>query len=68
MYLRRTPNLLHFLPDLNALYALRPPFMKSTPGRISKSTATLDWIVKVGQTSVIEMCGLNKHDCYGELI
>jgi hypothetical protein len=24
MYLRLTPNLLHFLPDLDALYALRP--------------------------------------------
>jgi hypothetical protein len=34
MYLRLTPNLLHFLPDLDALYALRPTFMKSTPGHI----------------------------------
>jgi hypothetical protein len=32
MYLHLTPNLLHFLPDLGALNALRPTFMKSTPG------------------------------------
>jgi hypothetical protein len=31
MYLRLTPNLLHFLTDLDALYAMRPTFMKSTP-------------------------------------
>jgi hypothetical protein len=36
MYLRIMPNLLHFLPDLNAFYAkaMRPTFMKSTPGQI----------------------------------
>jgi hypothetical protein len=32
MYLRLTPNLLHFLPNLDGLHALRPTFMKSTPG------------------------------------
>jgi hypothetical protein len=33
MYLHLSPNLLHFLPDLGALYnyAMRPTFMKSTP-------------------------------------
>jgi hypothetical protein len=31
MYLPLTPNLLYFLPDLYALYALRPTFMKFTP-------------------------------------
>ena len=30
MYLRLMPNLLHFLPDLGALYAVRPSFMKSS--------------------------------------
>ncbi len=31
MHLGLVLNLLHFLPDLGALYALRPTFMKSTP-------------------------------------
>jgi hypothetical protein len=34
MYLRLTPNLLHFLPELGALYTVRPTFMKSTPGLV----------------------------------
>jgi hypothetical protein len=33
MYLRLTSNLLHFLPDLGALYAVHPTIVKSTPGQ-----------------------------------
>ncbi len=32
MYMHLTPNLLHFLPNLDGLYTLRPTFMKYTPG------------------------------------
>jgi hypothetical protein len=36
MHLRLALNLLHFLPDLGALYAVRPTFMKSTPNLLNK--------------------------------
>jgi hypothetical protein len=34
MHLRLALNFLHFLPDVGALYALRPTFMKSTQGKV----------------------------------
>jgi hypothetical protein len=41
MYLRLTPNLLHFLPDLGAFYALRraPDFYKIHPW--------LEWLINL---------------------